>query len=315
MTLALVVLLSLSAAPAKGKPKDPPPAAANDPVARAKELFQRAQKLYAQARYAEAITQFEEAYLLKPHPVISFNIGKCWEQLGETAKALRAYRDYLRLSPNATDKDTVSDAIANLERRLKEKGVQQLMVFADPANATITVDGKVLGSSPASVELAAGNHTLSVKAEGFEPVERSFVMSTQRATEMTITLRPVVKDAPTVEATTTAPAGEKTATITPAETAAAGQPISLTDQPHPPRRRMFTWVAAGLAVVGAGSGIALGVMSRAASAELLAEKRDTAQADMIVSRASTFALGANIGYGVAAGMAVLAVVLFFLEGR
>ena len=133
---------------------------------------------------------------MRPHPVIYFNIGKCWEQLGETAKALRAYRDYLRLAPDAKDKETVSDAIANLERRLREKGLQQLMVFADPPNARISVDGKELGTSPVSIELIAGNHQLSVAAEGYEKVDRSFVMQTTRATEMTISLRPAGKETP-----------------------------------------------------------------------------------------------------------------------
>lgn len=162
-----------------------------DDTAKAKEAFQRAQKLYKQARYAEAIEKFEEAYALKPHPVIYFNIGRCYEQLNETAKAPRAYRDYLRLSPTAADRDTVADAIANLERRLRDTGVQQLLVFTEPPTARIEVDGQDVGQSPASIELKAGNHQLVVRADGFEPVERSFVMSLSRATEMTINLRPV----------------------------------------------------------------------------------------------------------------------------
>ena len=201
MTLALVLSLVLTA-PAKSPPK-PAPAAApqEDPsTVQARELFQWGQRLYKQARYAEAIAKFEEAYAVRPHPVIYFNIGRCYEQLGETAKALRAYRDYLRLAPDAKDRETVADAMVNLERRLREKGVQQLMVFADPPNARIEVDGKDLGTSPASVELVAGNHTLAVRAEGHDTVERAFVMTTARATEMTIALRPSAKE-PVVVAT------------------------------------------------------------------------------------------------------------------
>jgi len=47
----------------------------------------------------------------------------------------------------------------------------------------------VLGSSPASVELTAGNHQLVVKADGYDTVERAFVMSTMHATEITISLK------------------------------------------------------------------------------------------------------------------------------
>ena len=184
--ISALLIASMLAAP----PKEPRPAAAAAPenagLAKAKELVQWGQKLYKQARYAEAIAKFEEAYLARPSPVITYNIGKCYEQLGETAKAMRAYRDYLRLSPNAADRETVSDAITNLERRLREKGLQQLMVFADPPTAKISVDGKELGNSPVSIELVAGNHTLSVTAEGHEKVDRAFVMQLARATEMNL---------------------------------------------------------------------------------------------------------------------------------
>ena len=108
MIYPLLIALSLAAAPAKAAPA--PAADESGDVKKAKDLFQWGQKLYKQARYAEAIAKFEEAYSVRPHPVIYFNIGKCYEQLGETAKALRAYRDYLRLAPDAKDKETVSDA-------------------------------------------------------------------------------------------------------------------------------------------------------------------------------------------------------------
>ncbi|MBL8953438.1 MAG: PEGA domain-containing protein [Myxococcaceae bacterium] len=319
MTLPLIVLLSLTAAaPAKGKgAKDPAPAAkkeepaSNDPAAKAKQIFGRAQTLYSQARYQEAIASFEEAYLLKPHPVIFFNIGKCWEQLGETAKALRAYRDYLRLLPDAADKDTVNDAIANLERRLKERGVQQLMVFADPPDAKIEVDGKGLGTSPASVELSAGNHKLAVTRDGYESVERSFVMQTTRSTEMTITLRPVsaAKTEPVASNNTTSAPKEAVSTAPSASTSATAQPKK--------GGRVFTWVAAGLALVGVGSGVTFGVLTMGKSNEIqtLDPMRTRMQADALQSTASTYALVTNISWVVAGVAAAAAVVLFILEGR
>ena len=314
MIPALLIALLLAA------PK-PAPAATPDEsgdVKKAKDLFQSGQKLYKQARYAEAISKFEEAYLVRPHPVIYFNIGKCWEQLGETAKALRAYRDYLRLAPDAKDKETVSDAIANLERRLREKGMQQLMVFADPPNARIAVDGKELGSSPASVELIAGNHTLLVTADGFEKVERSFVMQTTRATEMTISLRPVgapakepvASDAPKVEPKTTTEPGNPPPTpplvVTPVETK---------------KGRLWTYVAGGVAVASLGAAIGMGVGSNGAM-EQFTKPADgmphpagevQARFDAANQSATGLATGANVAYGVAGVAAATAIVLFFIE--
>lgn len=324
MHTAVLFVALLTAAPAPRAKAGKAPAAKSaetGDVKKAKELFQRAQKLYKQARYAEAIEKFEEAYAVRPHPVIYFNIGKCYEQLNETPKALRAFRDYLRLMPDAKDRDTVSDAIANLERRLKEKGVQQLMVFADPPSAHIEVDGTDLGTSPASVELQAGNHQLAVRADGYETVTRSFVMSITRATEMTINLReaskdvpppppPVVdvpkkdepkKDEPTVASLTPAPKDDPTMITRPG--------------PEQPKKkgRVWTWVAGGVAVAGAGAATGLGFAANGASAELLGSQHPQAEAQALHDKAQGMATGANVAWGVAAAAAVTAVVLFFVE--
>ncbi len=304
---AFALALSLLAAVGFAKPPAPKkePAESAD-VAKAKELFQWAQKLYKQARYTEAIAKFEEAYAARPHPVIYFNIGKCYEQLGETAKAMRAYKDYLRLMPDAADKETVTDAIANLERRLKEQGVQQLMVYAEPATATIEVDGKPLGSSPASVELKAGNHQLTVKADGFETVDRSIVMSTAHSTEMTISLRPKTEAPKEVAAKDDTP--KKTDLVPPPPPPSEPE---LVEQPK--KGHTFTYVAGGVAVAGLGAGIALGLMANGDANSLKGSTHSRADATNLANGAQGKALGANISYGVAGAAAVAAVVIFFLE--
>lgn len=279
-------------------------------VKKAKELFQWAQKLYKQARYAEAISKFEDAYAVRPHPVIFFNIGKCYEQLGETAKALRGYRDYLRLAPDASDKETVSDAIANLERRLREKGVQQLMVFSDPPTARISVDGKDLGTSPASVELVAGNHSLVVSADGFEKVTRSFVMQTTRATEMTITLRPIGKDS-TPPLISDAPRVENPTTLETSGSVTNPAVVSTTTEAK--KGHVWTYVAGGVAVASLGAAVGLGVGANSAADDMRSRERPQVEAQALHDQAQTLATGANVSYGVAAVAAATAIVLFFVE--
>jgi tetratricopeptide (TPR) repeat protein len=301
---ALFALVSLGAAPA-----------ASDDATRAKDIFKAAQKLYKEARYADAIAKFEEVYVLKPSPVIMYNIGKCHEQLGDVPKAMRSYRDYLRLAPDAKDKDSVTDAIANLERRLKEKGLQQLLVFADPPTALIEVDGKVLGNSPASIELTAGNHKLSVKAEGYETTERAFVMQTARATEMTINLRKVEASTPPLDA----PKKEepKVATLTPSKdvSGTGSGSIDVKATPEPVKKsRLWTWVAGGAAVAAAGAGVGLGVAAQGAAAQTAMPPMGMTPAQQAAS-AQGLATGANVAYGIAGAAAVTAVVLFFIEGR
>lgn len=302
MISALFVATLLAAAP-KADAKAPPAETAE--LAKAKELAQAAQRLYKLARYAEAIVKFEEAYAIRPHPQITFNIGRCYEQLGEIAKAMRSYRDYLRLSPNAADRETVADAITNLERRLREKGLQQLMVFSEPANARITVDGKDLGNSPVSVELIAGNHTLTVTAEGYEKAERSFVMQLARGTEMTIALRQAGKPSDAPVATKTEPTRpELTPTPPPVVTAPAVEKKSP---------RVWTWVAGGVAVAGAGAGIGLGVVASGKANEYNTVTHTPADAAQLRTDASSMATAANVSYAVAGAAAITAIILFVVE--
>ena len=158
-------------------------------TARAKQAFQWAERLYKQARYAEAIDKFEESYRLKPHPAMLFNIGRCYEQLSDIPRALKTYHEYLKALPNAKDKELVTDAIVNLERRLKEQGVQQVMVYSDPPGASVAIDGKACGGAPAAMELHPGNHTVVIAKEGYDTVERAFVMPADRSSELSFSLK------------------------------------------------------------------------------------------------------------------------------
>ena len=89
----------------------------------ARRHFDRGARLYKQARYREAIAAFEAAYKARPHGVILFNIAQCHEKLGDLAAAWKSYDAYLKAIPNADDRETVTIAMQNLQKRLAEKGV------------------------------------------------------------------------------------------------------------------------------------------------------------------------------------------------
>ena len=55
----------------------------------ARGAFIAGQDLFRAGKYAEAATQFERAYELKPHAAINFNIARCHEELGHVPQALR----------------------------------------------------------------------------------------------------------------------------------------------------------------------------------------------------------------------------------
>lgn len=284
---------------------------ATDATAQSRDLFAQAQKLYTARRYSEALVKFEQVYALKPHPTVMFNIARCYEQMDSRAKALSSYRQYLRLSPDAADKQVVKDAIANFERMLRETGVQQVTIFAEPATARIEVDGRSVGVSPATLELSAGAHSLKVAADGFESETRPLTVSLAHVSEVTVTLsaraelkRPTA-DAPTAttDLTPSQPVASTTNQVPPAVASAA------------PKSHVGTFVAGGVAVAGLASGITFGVLSASASNALLTQHHSTSAADGLITQSQTYATVANVSYGVAGAAAITAVILFFVEGR
>src|SRR3954469_11854127 len=108
------------------------PAGADD-ISDAQAKFKAARATYPKARYKDAIDLFLQANRLDPHPELVFNVGQAYEKAGDVPNALRAYRDYLRLAPEAADRATIETSIKNLEQRLREKGVQQVSVFSTPS--------------------------------------------------------------------------------------------------------------------------------------------------------------------------------------
>jgi tetratricopeptide (TPR) repeat protein len=83
----------------------------------------------------------------------------------------------------------------------------------------------------------------------------------------------------------------------------------------PRRRRVWTWVAAGAAVVAGGVALGLGLWADAGFREF--QERGTAPDRVEELRGEVPARGhaATAMYGVAGGLAITSVVLFFVEGR
>lgn len=302
-------------------------APADDNTAKARAAFQWAQRLYKEARYASAIEKFEEAYRLKPHPSILFNIGRCYEQLGEIPRALRSYRDYLKAMPDAKDKEQVTNAILNLERRLKDEGVQQLIVYTDPAGAMVTIDDKNFGSSPAAVELRPGNHLVKITLEGYLPVQKNFVMSSEKSLELSFGLKPDPKKEPVAEKTPEIekkPEPAKDAPVKKDEPTVSQPPptprpeLATTAPPPAPKKNRTPFfigggVAGGLAVAGAATGFILGGMSAGATQQMQSgDPKPQAEVQQLHDRAQGTAVGANVSYGVAGAAAIAAAVLFIV---
>jgi tetratricopeptide (TPR) repeat protein len=84
----------------------------------ARERYELGVDAYEAGRFELSIEHFEAADRLAPSPALSYNIARAYEKLGDRAQALRAYRDYLRRDPVATNAAQARERVAKLEASL-----------------------------------------------------------------------------------------------------------------------------------------------------------------------------------------------------
>src|SRR5262249_61136022 len=65
----------------------------------AKAHYEKAQQLYATGNYDEAIAEYQEAYRLKPHPNVLYNIAQAYERLLDYAQSVTWFERYLAEAP------------------------------------------------------------------------------------------------------------------------------------------------------------------------------------------------------------------------
>jgi tetratricopeptide (TPR) repeat protein len=89
-------------------------------MAAAKKRYYKGEKLFALGRFKEALVEYEAAFEASPLPEFLFNIGQCHRNLGDFRSAVFSFRKYIRLRPEADNRDAVEKLIADLEREIAE---------------------------------------------------------------------------------------------------------------------------------------------------------------------------------------------------
>lgn len=280
MRAALAIALVLCLAPASAR--------ADEGAARAHYASGRA--YYEQGRYEDALREFEEALRAAPDAqkgLMTFNVAQAQERLGRIAEAVASFQQYLSLVPDAEDRATVEARIQTLQARLTETGI---VLTASEEGALVFVDGRQAGTTPLAdpILVPPGSHELRVEKEGFRPFRLRVSVEAGRRLETEVTLVAAERHEPP-----------------PPPPAAARSGGSL-----------LPWVATGVAGVGLVCGTIFGVLALGESDAANEEKAgDFDVYDEASSNAETWALLADVSFGVGAAAAVGAVVLFLLTGR
>ncbi len=93
-------------------------ARADDPATRAsRRYFERGEKLFALGKFDEALDEYQKAFDAKPIPDFLFNIGQCYRNLNNYDQAIFSFQKYLKLEPDAPNKDSVQQLIDDLEQK------------------------------------------------------------------------------------------------------------------------------------------------------------------------------------------------------
>jgi tetratricopeptide (TPR) repeat protein len=143
---------------------------AGDPAANRQEA-KRLRDLGVQANdrgdFGAAIEDFRSAYALYPSPNLLYNLGVALDHLNRSAEAVDAFEAFLEGAPNAEPlaRRTAEERVAELEPSLA-----RLELVIAPADAEVTLGGRPIPSSrQRRLPVAAGEHTLTVRKNGFGP--------------------------------------------------------------------------------------------------------------------------------------------------
>ncbi|MCB9554549.1 MAG: tetratricopeptide repeat protein [Deltaproteobacteria bacterium] len=259
--------------------------------------FRVGQNYYRQGRYQEALGQFEQAYQLSNKAELLYNIGQTYERLGNVEKAIGYYERYLKDSGSSNP--TLSAKLANLRQRLKQTGVR---VSGAPDGAQILVDGKLIATAPVKdvLTLVPGSHKIVVSKEGFHSYSAFVAVNAGSVVDLSVEL-----EAQPAQVPVTPPPSKPTTVAEPTFVPRPERPT----EPEPTRRRLWTWVAFGVAGAALTTGLITGIVANKKASDAQTSNDSTADS------ARTFAKTTDALVIIGAAAAIGGTVLYFLEGK
>lgn len=277
-------------------------------IAQARAAFERGVERYAAQDWRGALEAFQEAYRLRPNPVVRVNMANCYERLDRPTEAIFHFERFLAEAGSNASPEQRRDVQAALARLRREVG--ELALRITPDGAMVRIDGadpRRVGAGEV-LRLPAGSHTVEVLLDGYQTEQRTVEVAAGQRAELAMTLRrsvatppappptettpPPVETTPPVETapppTETAPPPAETAALPP-EASALGEPEAGADDlsfdDEQPRTDLGTrlttpvWIVGGATVAFFVAGTISGVLALAADGDF-----DDAVADSHAAR-------------------------------
>jgi hypothetical protein len=293
---------------------------AQSPSEQAEAAFQRGKRLMADGKIAEACAAFDDSEKLESVPATVLNQANCREQNGQLATAHALYLEAARQTGARTEAKsrkmhrTATSRAAKLRPRLSTLRID---VPAGHAIAGLEVarDGAIVATASwnEALPIDGGTYRVSARAPDRVAWSETVTVSAERDAE--------VVEVPALSALPRAPepvANTRAPSPTPPAGPPRAEPIArvAVEPTWTGRRKLAVGLAAGGAVALA-TGSVLGVLSnrkRSDAEALCPDPRDPCdsadRANELSASASNLAIGADVAFGLAAGAATAAVILW-----
>lgn len=149
----------------------------------------------AASYYKRALESYQKAYQLVPKSSIFFAIAEVEAKLGQHMDAITHYQKVIA----EVDSEELKQQARQRLQELRPL-VAALVLTVVPDGAEISIDGQLRGVAPLAepILLAAGDHTITVTAEGYSPYEEAMPLEVGVETKREIRLEkiPVVVKTP-----------------------------------------------------------------------------------------------------------------------
>jgi hypothetical protein len=189
-TVALALAATL-AAPTTGAWADNPPSQAD--LAGAKKAFQEADVLYKAGKIAEAIEKLKESYRLSQNAFLLYNIGRAYDQLGQTEMVLTYYEKFLAAAPaNAPMRPDVQKRVDAIEAEKAAAAKEQPENTPPPAN-TPASKYSATDFKHTVIDTAPPAQPIDVTASVPDDAGWTVTLNYRRSGEDTYTVKPMQK--------------------------------------------------------------------------------------------------------------------------
>lgn len=196
VSAAILLALTVTGAPAAAQHRHrrPPPGGTSTEVspqqAEARAHFARGGQFYQDSDWSHAIEEFRAAFDLWPNPVILFNLAQAYRRDGQLSRATETFTRYLETAPSLTREQR-----AEVEESVREiEETRALLTFeVEPSGATVTLNNRVLGTTPLArnIEVLPGDYRVHVECPNFEARDETFTVRAHEQRLVNMRLRPV----------------------------------------------------------------------------------------------------------------------------